>query len=390
MIVSRRVAAALEQARADVRQPVNGGPRQPLARERRLAIGDPQAPLERLLEILDAHRALGDDGRLAADVHLVSIGDHFDWGGRERREEAARSSLETLSWLGAHGADQVTLILGNHDLARVGEMAGFDDETFGCVQAEADAIYAENPIDRVREHRLLDRHPQLPSAETAARDFATFRVAQRDRVAALLRARRFCAAAASSPTLLLCHAGVTRDDLAAAGLDTTRHAEAPAVAGTLNALVDAAVEAWEDGIPLSIPHLHRPGSAAKGEARGIFCHRPSNADLDARRDHFVGPPRRRFDPRGLPAGLTQAVGHIRDGKCRALFGPWVADGRRRTHGPLRHLRVRGDDVAYRLGLPEDTRTDDATLLFIDGGMNQAALEAYELLDLERMTVASRA
>jgi hypothetical protein len=215
-------------------------------------------------------------------------------------------------------------------------------------------------------------------------------VAQHDRVAALLRARRFCAAVASSPTLLLCHAGVTRDDLVAVGLDPASHAEARAVAGTLNALLDAAVEAWDDGGPLSIPPLHRPGSAAKGEGRGIFCHRPSNADVDARRDLFVGPPRRRFDPRGLPAGLTQAVGHIRDGKCRALFGPWVADGRRRTHGPLRHLRVRGDDVTYRLGLPDDTRPEDATLLFIDGGMNQAAADAYELLDLERVTVARRA
>jgi calcineurin-like phosphoesterase family protein len=365
-----------------------GAPRAPLARERRLAIGDPQAPLERLLDILDAHGALGDDGRLVPDVHLVSIGDHFDWGGRSEREIAAQSGLETLSWLAAHPSDQVTLILGNHDLGRVGEMAAFDDEAFRRAQDAADSIHWALVRDPEAERRFLERHPQLPSAEAAARDFATFRVAQRDRVASLLRARRFCAATASS-SLLLCHAGVTTDDLAAIGLARADHADAVAVAGALNAALDAAVDNWSDGVPLSIPFLHQPGNAVRGEGRGIFYQRPSNADTDARRDHFVGPPRRRFDPRGLPAGLVQAVGHIRDGKCRALLRPWVADGRRRVVGRLRHLHVHGEDVSYRAGLPTRTHRSDATLLFLDGGMNQSAPEAYEMLDVDRVAVAPR-
>jgi hypothetical protein len=386
-VTSPRAIAAAERARADTERPVAVAPRAPLARERRLAIGDPQAPLERLLDILDAHDALGDDGRLAPDVHLVSIGDHFDWGGRAERETAAQSGLETLSWLAAHAPDQVTLILGNHDLGRVGEMSGFDDEAFRRAQDAADAIHWAEDRDPEAERRFLERHPQLPSPEAAARDFATFRVAQRERVAALLRTRRFCAAAAASPFLLLCHAGVTSDDLAAVGLAPTEHADAPAIAGALNAALDAAVDQWNDGAPFSIPFLHQPGDAARGQGRGIFYQRPSNADFDSRRDHFVGPPRRRFDPRGLPAGLTQAVGHIRDGKCRALLRPWVADGRRRVLGRLRHLRVQGRDVSYRLGLPATSHRSDATILFLDGGMNQAPLEAYELLDLDRVAVA---
>jgi hypothetical protein len=381
--------AAAERARDDAQRPVAGSPRAPLARDRRLAIGDPQAPLARLLDILDAHGALGDDGRLASDVHLVSIGDHFDWGGRTEREAAAQSGLETLSWLAAHASDHVTLILGNHDLGRVGEMSGYDDEAFRRVQDAADAIHWAPARDPEAERRFLERHPQLPSAEAAARDFATFRVAQRERVASLLRTRRFCAATAASPTLLLCHAGVTCDDLVAIGLAPADHADAPAVAGALNAALDVAVDKWDDGGPFVIPFLHQPGDAARGEGRGIFYQRPSNADLDARRDHFVGPPRRRFDPRGLPAGLMQAVGHIRDGKCRALLRPWVADGRRRILGRLRHLRVHGGDASYRAGLPAKSQRSDATLLFLDGSMNLAPPEDYEMLDLDRVAVAPR-
>ena len=45
---------------------------------RTLVMGDPQAPFSKLLEVLDRHQALDGD-RLASDVVLVSIGDHFDY-----------------------------------------------------------------------------------------------------------------------------------------------------------------------------------------------------------------------------------------------------------------------------------------------------------------------
>lgn len=388
-VARARIEAALEQARTDSRAPAySGAPRAAVTGERRLAIGDPQAPFERLLEILAGHDALGKDGRLATGVHLVSIGDHFDWGEPHEREDAARSGLQTLSWLAAHRPEQVTLILGNHDLSRVGEMARFDDQGFRAAQAEADTLYQVRPRDAAALARFRERYPELPTPEAAARDFSTFREAQRLWVASLLRRRRFSAAAAS-PGALLCHAGVTRTDLGALGLDATAQRDPVVVAGALNQAVDAAVEAWTEGTPLAIPALHRPGSAALGEGRGVFHQRPSHPDVEGRPDLFEGPLRRRFDPRDLPRGLTQAVGHIRDGKCRQLLRPWLSGGHRRVHGRLRHLRVSPAEIAYRTGLPAARGAEDATLLFIDGGMNQAPVADYEILDLDGLAVARR-
>lgn len=168
-----RIEAALEQARTDSAAPAySGAPRGAVAGERRLAIGDPQAPFERLLEILEGHGALGMDGRLAPGVHLVSIGDHFDWGERHEREDAARSGLQALCWLAAHRPEQVTLLLGNHDLGRVGELAAFDDEGFRAAQADADALYGVRPKDAAALSRFRERYP---ASRRPKPRFATFR-----------------------------------------------------------------------------------------------------------------------------------------------------------------------------------------------------------------------
>ena len=45
---------------------------------RTFVMGDPQGPFAKVLEVLDWHRALAGD-RIAPDVVLVSIGDHFDY-----------------------------------------------------------------------------------------------------------------------------------------------------------------------------------------------------------------------------------------------------------------------------------------------------------------------
>src|SRR6185436_2588184 len=137
---SALVERALERARLDAAEGYRGGARAAPRGTRRFAVGDPQAPLAAFVAILETHGLLGGDGRLAEDVHLVSMGDHFDWGARAEREAVARSGLELLAWLAAHPAEQVTLILGNHDMGRVGELAGFDDATFRAAQAEADAL----------------------------------------------------------------------------------------------------------------------------------------------------------------------------------------------------------------------------------------------------------
>jgi hypothetical protein len=377
-VPSSHVSHALERAKDDACTLPAPPRKDGAARGRRVAIGDPQAPLGRFLEILDAHRLLGKDGRVAPDVQLVSMGDHFDWGGREARAAAADSGTQLLAWLAAHPADQVVLLLGNHDLARVGELVRFDDASFGAAQSEADAAYFHAQPERPEE--LFRARYGVPSWEVVARDFGAFRVEQRTLVTALLQTHRFQVAFAAGPDLLLTHAGVTHDELAALGLPAGAHSDARAAAAALNDALDAAVGAWTGG-PLAVPQLHEPGDASR-EGRGMFFHRPvrRNGQEEA------GVLRRRFDARRLPAGLTQAVGHTHDKKCRELLGAPLEE---RKDGPLRHLRVTGDAVAYTRGLPRDPDPESATLLFLDGAMSDATLDDYELLDLDRRSKVAR-
>lgn len=345
----------------------------------RVVIGDPQAPLATFLTVLDSHALLGEDGRLAPDVHLVSLGDHFDWGRAEDRPDAAEQGLQLLSWLAIHPADQVGLILGNHDLARVGELAGFDDSTFSGMQREADALYQQTCPDSERESALLAQYPSLPSVESAARDFATFLARQRELVTALLHARRFRVALAEEKDLLLCHAGVTQETVLGDSGD------ARLIAAELNRRLDNAVAHWQPGTPLHIEGLHQPGNATEGAGRGIFSHRPAQPQ-----DLKIAPVashkmRRRFDPRRLPPGLTQVIGHTRDLKCRQLLRDWCVPGRP-TSGKLRHLCTNGSQVRYTIGLPPAAEPGTATLIFADGSMSTADPHTFELYDLARRQV----
>jgi len=194
-----------------------------------------------------------------------------------------------------------------------------------------------------------------------------------------LGAHRVVMGALGSPRLLLTHAGVTTDDVALADLPREAASDAEAAAAALNGALDRSVASWREGTPLVIPGLHRPGNAAQGEGRGIFSQRPArpeHAASDAAL--FVGPPRRRFDPRGLPPGLVQAVGHIGDRKCRELLGQsWAPPAAKATLGRLRHLRANRADVAYDVGISEAWDLSDAVMLFLDGTMAKADPHAYE-------------
>jgi hypothetical protein len=344
-------------------------------------MGDPQADLDRVLAILAHQGLLGADGWLRPDVQLVSVGDHFDWGRPHEREAVAASGLALVAWLAAHPADQAVLLLGNHDLGRVGELAGFTDTTFTAAQVEADRVYRGGDTDEAAERAFLARWPQVPTAEVVARDFGNFREAQRAWVEHLLRVRRFRAAHAAGPGLLVLHAGVTHEDLDVTGLPPERRADAGAVAEALNAAVDAAVAAWTDG-PLVVPELHRPGDAAHGEGVGIFYQRPSLQPEDAARTRER--PGRRFDPRRLPAGLTQVVGHTRDKRIRELLGLGPAGAR---DGVVRHLVTDGARVDYAHGAPPPPRPDAAVLVFTDGGMRECPPGDYELFDLDSRAAA---
>ncbi len=344
-------------------------------------MGDPQADLGRVLAILAHQDVLGDDGGLRPDVQLVSVGDHFDWGKPQERDAAATSALALVAWLASHPADQAVMLLGNHDLGRVGELAGFTDATFAAAQAEADRAYVGGDTDEAAERAFLARWPQVPTAELVARDFGNFREAQRTWVEFLLRARRFRTAYAAGPGLLVLHAGVTQEDLDVTGLPAARRADAGAVADALNAAVDGAVVAWTAG-PLVVPGLHRPGDAAGGEGLGIFYQRPSLKPQDAER--VRGTPRRRFDPRRLPAGLTQVVGHTRDKRSRELLGVSTAEAR---DGVVRHLVTNGVRVDYAHGAPPPVGPGEAVLVFTDGGMRECPPENFELFDLDTRAAA---
>src|SRR5262249_52304251 len=129
------------------------------------ACGDPQAPFSTLLAILDRHGLLAEDGRLRPEVRLVSLGDHFDYGPPDIRLEAGRNGVLAMSWLAAHPEDQVTILLGNHDLARAGELVRFDDAAFQSAHEEALAAYRARAADPDLETRFLERYPMFPSAE---------------------------------------------------------------------------------------------------------------------------------------------------------------------------------------------------------------------------------
>ncbi len=345
----------------------------------RAAIGDPQAPFATFRRVLDRHGLLASDGRLRPDVLLVSMGDHFDYGSREARDEAARSGLELLGWLAAHPEDQVVILAGNHDLARVGELAGFDDAAFAAVQKEADAVYDLTGADREdAEKAFLAKHPNVPTAECIARDFSNFRVAQRELVHALLASGRMRAAYAAAGDLLMSHAGVTVDAA------TPAHGrDAASIAASLQARLASAFAGYAKhdaatGLPFAVPSLpHRPGDAEHGEGDGIFYHRPAKPNADGTRQP------RRFDPRRLPPGITQVVGHIGDPKCRTLLTPAWTDDASPRHGVLRHLITDGAAVHYAHGTPSTTpAAAEAAMIFVDGGMAKAEPDAYELLDLD--------
>jgi hypothetical protein len=336
-------------------------------RARRFAIGDPQAPLATFIAVLEHHGLLGEDGWLAPDVLLVSMGDHFDWGHAAEARQAAAEGLALLAWLAHHDEDQVVLLAGN-DLGRLGELAAFDDAMFARMQQEAVGIYRNGDVDRDAERDFLNRWPDVPTAELVARDFAAFEPAQRDLVAHLLVHGQLHLAWAPSDDLLLLHAGVTSTQLQQLGIDP--RGGATSIARGLERHLADAVRAWP-GPParFEIPGVHRPGNAISGEGDGVLYHRAAYQQKP-----------RRFDPRDLPRGLVQAIGHVRDKKSRQLLGSEWTDGAAPVDGPLRYLVTDGTKVHYAKGRPQYDPTV-ATMLFLDGGMNYTAPASYELLTL---------
>ena len=213
------VVVAVEKARAIEREPATPRREGPPP-SRWLVAGDPQTTPERFFTILDRYGALGPDGLLAEGVGLVSIGDHFDFlMGVPEAEPAGR---EILSWL-AHQRSSVVVLLGNHDVARVAELARTSDAAFAEAKVAARALEAAHrraPRDKAEVDGLLERFfhrfPDLPSPGMALKDLASFSEAQRALVQHLLADGPFRLAALATlhgRTALLTHAGVTRREV---------------------------------------------------------------------------------------------------------------------------------------------------------------------------------
>ena len=348
-------------------------------------MGDPQAPFGKLIEVLDNHGALDGD-RLAGDVVLVSIGDHFDYDYHDW-QTAGLEGLRFLRWLASHDDAQVKLLLGNHDVSRVMELVAISDERFAAARAFARSIDG----DPDGEARFRAAFPELPSPGLAGRDYASFSVEQRALVMELLLAGRFrlalVGALPGGREVLLTHAGVTNRELDMLGAPAEPRAIADTLQDCLTRAIDRVRADWARGVatPLSLEPLHVAGVPGE-EGGGLLYHRPTNPERpDADKRWELAPARpRRFDPRTLPVGLVQIAGHTGHNKCLAELGDWATDAARgRKHGGIRTLRLAGDTVTYDLGVPEP-RNDAADLILIDGELRRVPSGEVALLALAQL------
>ena len=366
-----------------------------VARTRWLAIGDPQTTFARFLEVLRAHDALdASTGALRGEVGLLSIGDHFDFGASGGPEVGAEG-LRVLRWLVDHPRDQTVVLLGNHDLARVQELAHETDDTFAAARALALAVRdagstPEGGALRLRFHREF---PYIPTPEIAARDLSSFSVAQRTLVQALLVARRIRLAEAATKDgrpLLFTHAGLTARELELLGIGDERSPAriAERLQRRLDVAVDAVAPRWADGVsaPLDLAPVHVMGTCGR-EGGGMLYHRPANPErpgADVRWELDRDAPRR-FDPRALPRSLAQVCGHCGHRRCVGELAGWVEPSSRDLErGGLRTLRTDGQAVEYARGL-HPARDGEATLWMIDGEIDHVPPERYPLFSFDRPT-----
>nr|HEX4316328.1 hypothetical protein [Kofleriaceae bacterium] len=363
--VARALADALVRG-----EPATAPP--PHAPRRAFALGDPQAPASRVFANLARHGLLADDGWLARDVELLSAGDHFDFDPRAHPGcDPSHDGRAVLAWLAAHSPAQVTILLGNHDVARVQEFSDATDDRVAAMRAAPDA-----------------QLPELPAPGLVTRDYMSFTTAQRAQVQQLLLANRFSLGATATLAgrpVAITHAGVTTRELALLGLagDAQPLAITRALAAALDRAVAAVRDAWLADRPaaLDLAPLHVPGAKARDDAAvpeggGLLYHRPNDPLRAVSPWEYDTARPRRFDPRTLPRGLAQVAGHTNDPRCRRALARWLAP-ELPPHASLRTLSVTGDDVLYRAVVDPHAPT---ALILIDPEMHARA--EVELLGLD--------
>jgi hypothetical protein len=364
---------------------------------RLVAVGDPQTSTTRFFGALAAAELLGPDGWLRPDVQLLAMGDYFDYYVADRAE-AQQEGVRLLAWLAAHGRDQVTILLGNHDVARVMELASITDARFEAAHQKAQTI---SRLARADERgpanaAFLREFPELATPGYAARDYNAFTVEQRALVMRLLLERR-CELAAAEHALdgtpvLATHAGVTTKQLAQLGMLHERQPRT--IARALNTRLERAIVAveghWRAGrtTPLTLEPLHIAGAREK-EGGGLLYHRPADPARPGANVTWESGAHaaRRYDPRDLPPGLVQVAGHTGHLKAYEEMPAWREAGmpaptKTEHRGGLHTLSVsvRGD-VRYRRGV-QPAMAGEAVLWMIDPEMHYVpSAEDVALLEL---------
>ncbi len=398
---AERVSRALGLARQRLPHGALAGHRRAEV-SRTVAIGDLQASAQRVFELLAYHDLLDVEGRLRGDVQLLSIGDHFDYGTRQSglTGQARRDGQDVLSYLAAHHPEQVVVLLGNHDAARVMEMAYVSDERFDEAVGPAGELVALRHTDpdayRARLAGYVASFPELPGPGLVHRDYSAFSASQRELVQALLLAGRMRLGATArllgGELVLATHAGVTTREVQLLGVSANVAELEAALARRLAAAVAEVAPAWQRGelAALSLQPLHlscatgREGMPELPEGGGMLYHRPSDPDRPgADRQWEAAPGRpRRFHPKALPAGVLQIAGHTGHPKCVEELARWSESSMREEPCGRRSLRVRGDDIRYQLGAcrPDE---GEAVLYLIDPSLFRAAdaasVEIFELM-----------
>lgn len=362
----------------------------PVRNDRRwFAIGDLQTEFDRFMQVLERHRLLRD-GRLAPDVGLVSVGDYFDYGivDESNAHVVGREGTRIVRWLTDHPPEQTVVLLGNHDLCRLQELACETDEGFAAAQAFARKVALRPEL----RDQFFTLYPHIPTPEVAVRDFSSFMVEQRALLQTLLLSGRVQLAVGAwfaGEDLLITHAGVTKTDLGNSGSAATA---GPEIADALNAYLARGVaqvaDKWKAGenAVLDLAPLCVHGISGN-EGGGLVYHRPADPERDGIVDAKweMDPERvRRFDPRTLVPGVRQACGHTSHARCVKEMPRWTdVPTASSAAGGVRCLSVDGEDVRYRVGTTPHART---SLLLIDGDINRVPVSAYDILPLEGVRI----
>lgn len=353
-----------------------------MTRRKWFAMGDPQAPFERVLEVLRAHDLLDDADRLRADRGLVSMGDHFDFPPREGQTlaQASQDGTTTLSWLAAHPPEQVVILFGNHDAARVMELAWETDASF----AEARRMAREAPDS------FHEAFPRIPTPAIAERDYSCFAEHQRRAVQRLLVEKRLqlgVVGLRGGMPMLLTHAGVTEREVELLGVGTDPAKLASALARHLGQAVEHVRASWQRGDlrALDLRPLHEAGTTGV-EGGGLLYHR---ASLRGEADWRPGPAPRRYHPTRLPRGLVQVCGHTGHHKSlEELDGALLSeDAKARKRGGLRTLAVGASGVRYH-GSVVPAERGEATMYLVDPEMARLPVSEIPLFELDEVIVPS--